>query len=89
MSNYGKKTQIYVSDEQWAALMRESWLKKTSIADVIRRAIDEHLAETGGHPEGFESALRNSAGLWKSRKMESSVEYVDKLRAGWSRRERR
>jgi ferritin-like metal-binding protein YciE len=86
MAGLVKKTQIYVTDNQWTSLVRESWLKKVSVAEVIRSAIDEHLAETGSQTEGLESALRSSAGIWRSRKVESGIDYVNRTRQGWSKR---
>ena len=90
MAAYAKKTQIYVSDEQWEQLHRESGLSGHSIAEVIRVAIDEHLSSQGGDTAGFESALSVTSGLWKDRRDVGETDaLVRDMRSGWSRREER
>ena len=87
MAQYQKKTQIYMSNEQWARLQRESGLKGSSVAEVIRQSIDEHF----GHRDatGFESVLKASAGVVKDGWNGSSEGYVRALREGWHIREER
>lgn len=87
---FEKKTQIYVSDDQWRELLRESSLEHTSVADLIRRAIDAYLATRVGESAGFEKTLRASAGIWQKRRdVKDGASYVEDLRHGWTKREKR
>jgi hypothetical protein len=90
MAYVGKKTQIYVSEEQWRQLRRESGLTGLSVAEVVRRSIDEHFKSGAKTAGGFEAALTASAGLWRDRTdMGSSEEVIEELRAGWQDRQTR
>ncbi len=90
VANYSKKTQIYVSEEQWSELVRESKLRGVSIAELIREAIDASFAYDESSTVMFDKALEKSASAWKTRKdIADGVNYVDDLRAGWKTREGR
>lgn len=85
MASYEKKTQIYVSKEQWARLQIEGRTRNISAAEIVREAIDAHFSHPGA--AGFEQALDRSAGAWRSRRdVPSGKEYVDATRAGWTNR---
>ena len=90
MARYQKKTQIYMSDEQWTQLQRESGLTGSSVAEVVRISIEEHLHSRGGDAAGFEAALGKTAGIWKTHKdMKDTDVYVRKARDSWQAREER
>lgn len=90
MASFSKKTQIYVSEEQWQELLRESGLRHTSVAELIRQAIDEYLMTRVGDAAGFGKILQDSSGIWRKRPdIKSGVDYVEELRHGWRIRETR
>jgi hypothetical protein len=42
-----QRTNIYLAERQLRLLKREAVKKSTSVAELIRRIIDEHLAKKG------------------------------------------
>ena len=60
-----KRTQIYLTNEEWRALSIESTAHNVSLSELIRRAIDQVYVHNG--KDDFEQALRAATGLWKDR----------------------
>lgn len=87
--NNGRKmirTQIYLDKDQKRALERLSTQEEISMAELIRRAVDEFLKRT--KQGNFLNALERSFALWQDRTdFEESWDYVRKLRREWEGRE--
>lgn len=83
------RMQITLTDEQYDRLRRRSEETGVSIAELIRRRIDERP----GRPtlEQRLQAVRDTAGAWAGEPdaNESGAEYVDRLRIGFDERQRR
>ena len=78
-----RRTQIYLTDQEAAALKRASTKTGQSMSDLIRSAIDERYVRGDG-PLSKEEALRainDSFGAWKDR-TETGEEYVERMRSG-------
>jgi hypothetical protein len=78
-----RRTQIYLTDEEAAALKRESKKNGASMSDLIRSAIDQTYVRDGGQPSK-EEALRiinETFGAWQGR-TETGEEYVERMRSG-------
>lgn len=73
-----ERTQIYLSREQAAALDREAKRTGTTRSHLIREAIEARYS-TPQDREQIDSALRESAGLWRDR-TESGEAYVERVR---------
>ncbi|MBI4657028.1 MAG: CopG family transcriptional regulator [Elusimicrobia bacterium] len=74
-----KRTQIYLSMEQWKTLHALSFRTHQSISNLIRAAIDRKYLG-GRHPD-FESGIRAAFGIWKDRKdIGSAAAYIRALR---------
>lgn len=70
------RTQITLTDEQYAVLKRESRRTGVSLAELVRRA----LARVYGAPERSSAeALHESFGAWKDRDF-NGAEYVERIR---------
>ena len=71
------RTQIYLDDEELAALEAAAKRTGASRSELIRRAI---RTQYGEHPVASRlEALRSSAGAWTARDYTGS-EYVDSMR---------
>jgi hypothetical protein len=75
----GHRTQITLTDDQYARLLDLSADTGRSISELIRQALDRTYS-SGGLGE-----LDASFGAWKSRKIDGEA-YVDELRTGLARR---
>ena len=76
-----RRTQIYLSTEQWKTLHAMSFRTHQSMSDLIRSALDRKYL--GGHLPDFESAVRAAFGIWKDRKdIGDTADYVRALRKG-------
>ena len=74
-----KRTQIYLTSEQWRELSVASEHEKVPVSELIRRAVDQVYKHDGG--DDFDQALDAVAGLWKDRTdLASTDEYVRSLR---------
>jgi hypothetical protein len=77
-----RRTQVYLSAEELAALEREQRSAGTDRSALIRRAIDrEYLGRSGLSREARLRKLHRAAGAWKAR-VETGAEYVERLRSG-------
>lgn len=80
------RTQIYLDEEQKRTLERLSTQEEVSMAELIRRALDEFLERV--KQDNFLNALERSFALWQDRTdLEESQDYVRKLRREWEARE--
>ena len=70
------RTQITLSDAQYATLKHESQRTGLSLAELVRRALNESYR---GPAADFERALEHSFGTWSDRDYEGE-EYVERLR---------
>ncbi|HBA61439.1 MAG TPA: hypothetical protein DCZ92_11610 [Elusimicrobia bacterium] len=76
-----KRTQIYLSTEQWDTLHALSFRTHQSMSDLIRAALDRKYLYVKS--SGFESAVREASGVWKDRKdIGETAAYVRGLRKG-------
>jgi hypothetical protein len=70
------RTQITLTDAQYALLKRESKRTGVGLAELVRRAVDSRYARPAAD---VEDGLEASFGIWKDRDFDS-VEYVERLR---------
>lgn len=84
-----ERTQIYLGAAQKEKLARLSEIKGLPMAELIREAVDQYLVEHGAADP--EKVLAQTFGLWKERGdlPGTSLEMVERLRAGWEERTRR
>jgi hypothetical protein len=73
------RTQIYLSDEQAAALERAARAAGKTKSQLIREAIDRTYFG-GADSAKVLSALQLSAGAWRRR--EAGAAYVERMRSG-------
>jgi hypothetical protein len=59
-----KRTQIYIDEEMFGTLKRESRLKGLSISEIIRECVQ---AKLGSRVEKMLRATDSVSGLWKDR----------------------
>jgi hypothetical protein len=79
----GHRTQITLSDAQYARLKEESKRTGASLSELIRRALEE--AYQLPRLEDAQSALGDSFGAWGNRDFDGA-KYVERLRRGMARR---
>jgi hypothetical protein len=72
------RTQITLSDGQYARLKRRSRESGASIAELVRQAVDATYSELS--TEEKIAAVRESAGAWKDRDFADGLEYVERIR---------
>jgi hypothetical protein len=70
------RTQITLTDAQYARLKRESERSGLALAELVRRALD---ATRGDPPPDFDAALERSFGAWADRDFDGE-QYVERLR---------
>lgn len=70
------RTQITLTDAQYARLKRESERSGLALAELVRRSLD--AAATTPRPD-FEAALERSFGAWTERDFDGE-EYVERIR---------
>lgn len=74
------RTIITMSEKDKKWLEEYSYASHLSVAETIRRAIREYREHKKG--EFQKEALSQTAGLWKSRKVDG-LKYVGRLRDEW------
>ena len=75
-----KRTQIYLSDAQWRDLSRAARTEGTSVAELIRRAVDATYRTARLSPAAVE-AWDALSGIWAGRDDIPDAEaYVRRLR---------
>lgn len=77
------RTQITLTDDQYARLRNESTRSGLALAELVRRAVERSYGATG--PLGLQEALDDSFGSWTERDGDGAS-YVDDLRRGLARR---
>lgn len=78
----GHRTQITLTDEQYASLKLRSQRTGATLAELVRRAVNV----TYGSDDGLdEQALDESFGVWRDRDFDGAA-YVEELRPGLGRR---
>ena len=76
-----KRTQIYLTMEQWETLRAMSLQTHQTMSDLIRAAIDWKYMRR--RSSDFESSVRAASGIWKDRKdIGDTAAYVRELRKG-------
>jgi hypothetical protein len=70
------RTQITLTDDQYAALKRESRRTGLGLAELVRRALAATYRTPGGHRS---PALEESFGAWAGRDFDGE-QYVERLR---------
>ena len=74
-----KRTQIYLTNEQWRDLSVLSADEHVPVSELIRRAIDRVYKHNGR--DDFDQALEAVTGMWKDRTdIGSTDDYVRSLR---------
>ncbi|MGH2761764.1 MAG: ribbon-helix-helix protein, CopG family [Thermoleophilaceae bacterium] len=77
------RTQITLTDAQYARLRDESARTGRSLAELIRRALDERYAPLSDADR--RRLLESAFGAWAERQ-ETGAEYVERIRSGTRRR---
>lgn len=73
------RTQITLTEEQYARLLALSRTTGLSLSELIRRALDRTYSE------GTAGSLAGSYGAWRGRRFDGEA-YVERLRRGLTRR---
>jgi len=79
------RTQVTLTDEQYARLKAESRRSGLGLAELVRRALQVLYGKSAR--ENPEVVLQATAGAWRGRR-ESGEQYVEQLRPGLAERER-
>jgi hypothetical protein len=76
-----KRTQIYLTNDEWKAFRQRAKREHTTVSSVIRSQIGRLFLK---RPEfDFDRALERAFGLWKDREDISSTEqYLRQIRKG-------
>nr|BAL58639.1 hypothetical conserved protein [Candidatus Acetothermum autotrophicum] len=82
------RTQIYLDEEQKKELDRLSAKRGVPIAELIRAAIDQMLAQERERKQNFERVLTQTFGMWRDRR-EITEDYVRRARRDWEKRLKR
>jgi Arc/MetJ-type ribon-helix-helix transcriptional regulator len=82
-----KRTQVYLTEEQKAALDDIAKMRSISMAEVVREAVSEYL--DGRTSETRFAVLDETFGAVPEWQDADSVEHVRNLRSGWDGRRRR
>ena len=83
------RTQIVLSDAQYARLLTESERTGLTLTELVRRAIDARYAVDARHAEDaappsaaeVEAAIDRAAGMWADRPFDGAA-YVEAIRGG-------
>lgn len=77
------RTQVTLTDEQYARLCDESRRTGVGLAELVRRAVDRSYG--GSTTDERLQALDESFGAWKDRDF-TGEQYVERIRRGMARR---
>ncbi len=72
-----ERTQIYLTGEQKNALKTIAAQKHTALAEVVREAVEQYIAE---QKPSATDRLRSARGLWKDRQDLDAATYVREMR---------
>lgn len=78
-----ERTQIYLTKEQKKALKTIATQKQTPLAEVVREAVEQYIAEQ--KPSTAER-ISKAKGLWKDRQDLNAAEYERELRQELTKR---
>lgn len=70
-----KRTQIYIDEEMYAILEKESRMKNVCVSEVIRETIQERLNK---NTDGILKAVKEISGLWRKRRI-NVEKYIRRL----------
>ena len=79
------RTQVTLTDEQYARLKAESRRSGLGLAELVRRALQVLYGKSAR--ENPQAVLQATGGAWRKRH-ESGEQYVEQLRPGLAERER-
>jgi hypothetical protein len=82
------RTQIYLDEKQKKALDRLSAERGLSLAELVRAAVDQMLAEERERKQNFELVLNQTFGMWRDRG-EITADFVRRARRDWDGRLKR
>jgi hypothetical protein len=74
------RTQIYLTEQEQAALRALAAASGRSQSELIREAVDHYLCEA--EPQARRAAVMDAAGLWRGR---DDLPDLVRLRAEWER----
>jgi len=74
-----KRTQIYIDEETYGSLKRESKLKGISISEIIRDSVQKKFSS---RVEKMIRATDSVSGLWKDRRFDVD-EFIREVRTLW------
>ena len=75
-----KRTQLYLNEDVWKALHIRARQRKTTISELVRRAVRDKY---GFSAENRREAMQALVGIWKDRAdLPDSEKYVRRLRKG-------
>lgn len=73
-----KRTQLYLDDDLWSALHSQARREKTTVSDLVRRAIRDRYP---ANREKRHEAMMGWVGIWKDRDdLPETEQYVRSLR---------
>ena len=73
-----RRTQLYLDDDLWQALHAQARREKTTISELVRRAVRDRYV---GDLERRREAMQAIVALWKDRQeIPDASEYVRELR---------
>jgi hypothetical protein len=82
------RTMLYLPKSLYLESVKMARKRNTSFSGLVREALKDYVAK----PENdrLQKALDAAFGIWKDRKdIKDGVDYVNKIRKGWSERARR
>jgi hypothetical protein len=82
------RTQIYLDENQKEALNRLSTERGLSLAELIRLAVDQMLADERERTQDFALVLDQTFGIWRDRH-EITEDFVRHARRNWDKRLKR
>jgi predicted DNA-binding protein len=80
-----RRTQITLTDDQYERLRGRSEATGSSLAELIRRAVDDTYGDAEPTVEESIEILERTSGAWKDRDF-TGAEYVERIRPGLGQR---
>ena len=77
------RTTVNLDQVDKAWLSRKAKRERTTMTELVRRAVRQYRRQAGSDPTRFQQLLQETAGLWKQGE---GLPYQDKLRKEWDRR---
>lgn len=79
------RTQITLTDAQYERLRGEAATSGMSLAELVRRAVDQAYGVTARSAQERSRILHQTAGAWRDLD-ESTDEFMARVRPGWDTR---